>query len=41
MGRNIAFLAGRPCRGWLLVVGTMLVCGGLVWSDRITDRVAS
>jgi tight adherence protein B len=27
--------------GWLLVVGVTLVCGGLLWSDRITDRAVS
>jgi Flp pilus assembly protein TadB len=24
--------------GCLLVVGLTLVCGGLLWSDRITDQ---
>ncbi|WP_039890608.1 type II secretion system F family protein [Mycobacterium xenopi] len=37
----LRFLLGGHAGGWLLVVGTMLVCGGLLWSDRITDRVAS
>jgi tight adherence protein B len=37
----MAFLLGGRAGGWLLVVGTMLVCGGLLWSDHITDRVAS
>jgi tight adherence protein B len=27
--------------GWLLVIGLTLACGGLLWSDRITDRVVS
>jgi tight adherence protein B len=36
----VFLLAGRA-GGWLLVVGVTLVCGGLVWSDRITDRAAS
>ncbi len=33
------FLLGGRTGGWLLVIGTMLACGGLLWSDRITDRV--
>jgi tight adherence protein B len=37
----IAFLLGGREGGWLLVVGVTLVCCGLLWSDRITDRVAS
>jgi tight adherence protein B len=37
----IAFLLGGRAGGWLLVVGVTLVCGGLLWSDRITDRLAS
>jgi tight adherence protein B len=37
----VAFLLGGRAGGWLLVVGVTLVCGGLLWSDRITDRVAS
>jgi tight adherence protein B len=36
-----AFLLSGHAGGWLLVIGTMLVCGGLLWSDRITDRAAS
>lgn len=36
-----AFLLGGHAGGWLLVIGTTLVCGGLLWSDRITDRAAS
>jgi tight adherence protein B len=27
--------------GWLLVVGLTLICGGLLWADRITDRAAA
>ncbi len=36
-----AFLLGGRAGGWLLVIGTTLVCGGLLWSDRITERAAS
>lgn len=36
-----AFLLGGHAGGWLLVIGTTLVCGGLLWSDQITDRAAS
>ena len=39
--RPVAFLLGGRAGGWLLVVGLTLVCGGLLWSDRITDRVTS
>jgi tight adherence protein B len=27
--------------GWLLVIGVVLVCSGMLWSDRIIDRAAS
>lgn len=37
----MAFLLGGRAGGWLLVVGVALVCGGLLWSDRITNRLAS
>jgi tight adherence protein B len=36
----VAFLLGGRAGGWLLVAGVTLVCGGLLWSDRITDRLA-
>jgi tight adherence protein B len=36
-----AFLLAGHVGGWLLVVGVTLVCGGLLWSDRITDRAAA
>ena len=39
--RPVAFLLGGHAGGWLLVVGLTLVCGGLLWSDRITDRAVS
>ena len=37
----LRFLLNGHAGGWLLVVGTLLACGGLLWSDRITDRVVS
>jgi len=37
--RPIGFLFGAGAGGWLLVAGVLLICAGLVWSDRITDRV--
>jgi tight adherence protein B len=39
--RPLSFLLGGHAGGWLLVVGSMLVCAGLLWSDRITDRLVS
>jgi tight adherence protein B len=39
--RPMAFLLGGQLGGWLLVIGLTLVCGGLLWSDRITDRAIS
>ena len=39
--RPIAFLLGGHAGGWLLVGGLGLVCAGLLWSDRITDRATS
>jgi tight adherence protein B len=36
--RPVAFLLGGGPGGVLLVAGLTLVCGGLLWSDRITDR---
>ncbi|BCO33908.1 hypothetical protein BMW24_022230 [Mycobacterium heckeshornense] len=36
----LRFLLDGHAGGWLLVAGTVLMCGGLLWSDRITDRVA-
>jgi len=38
--RPLSFLLGGHTGGWLLVVGSTLACGGLLWADRITDRVA-
>lgn len=37
--RPLSFLLGGHAGGWLLVVGSALACGGLLWSDRITDRL--
>ncbi len=39
--RPLSFLLSGHGGGWLLVVGSILVCGGLLWSDRITDRLAA
>jgi tight adherence protein B len=39
--RPMAFLLGGQLGGRLLVVGVMLVGGGLLWSDRITDQAIS
>lgn len=35
----VGFLLGHGAGGWLLVAGTTLVCAGLLWADRITDRL--
>jgi tight adherence protein B len=39
--RPLTFLLGGHVGGWLLVIGSTLTCAGLLWSDRITDRLAS
>jgi tight adherence protein B len=39
--RPLSFLLSGHAGGGLLVIGSMLVCAGLLWSDRITDRLAS
>jgi tight adherence protein B len=39
--RPLSFLLSGHAGGWLLVIGLTLACGGLLWSDRITDRLAS
>jgi tight adherence protein B len=39
--RPLSFLLSGRASGWLLVVGSMLACVGLLWSDRITDRLAA
>ncbi len=38
--RPLSFLLSGHLGGWLLVVGLTLACGGLLWADQITDRVA-
>lgn len=35
----LSFLLSGGVGGWLLIIGVMLACTGLWWSDRITDRV--
>ncbi|MED5814224.1 type II secretion system F family protein [Mycolicibacterium sp. 050232] len=37
--RPLAFLFSAGVGGWLLMVGVLLACAGLMWSDRITERV--
>jgi tight adherence protein B len=37
----LAFLLTGHAGGWLLVIGVVLVCSGMLWSDRIIDRAAS
>ena len=39
--RPLTFLLSGHAGGWLLVIGSTLACGGLLWSDRMTDRLAS
>jgi tight adherence protein B len=39
--RPLSFLLNGHTGGWLLVVGAVLACGGLLWADRITDRLAA
>ena len=39
--RPLNFLLSGHAGGWLLVIGSTLACGGLLWSDRITDRLAA
>jgi tight adherence protein B len=39
--RPMAFLLDGRLGGCLLVVGLTLVCGGLLWSDRITDQAVA
>jgi tight adherence protein B len=39
--RPLGFLLGGHAGGWLLVVGSTLACGGLLWSDRIADPVVA
>ncbi|MCH9734165.1 MAG: type II secretion system F family protein [Actinomycetia bacterium] len=37
----LRFLLSGGVGGWLLVLGSGLVCCGLLWSDRITSRVVT
>ncbi len=39
--RPLGFLLGGYAGGWLLLVGSTLACGGLLWADRIADGVVS
>ena len=39
--RPLPFLLGGGLGGWLLVIGLTLICGGLLWADRITERAAA
>lgn len=39
--RPLAFLLGGRAGGCLLAVGATLACAGLLWSDRIIDRVVA
>ncbi|WP_166906796.1 type II secretion system F family protein [Mycobacterium sp. DL440] len=34
----LTFLCGPGVGGWLLMIGVLLACTGLAWSDRITER---
>lgn len=37
----LGFLCGGGAGGWLLVTGVVLACTGLLWADRITDRLVT
>jgi tight adherence protein B len=39
--RPLSFLLDGHTGGWLLVVGSMLACVGLLWSDRIIARAGA
>lgn len=39
--RPLGFLLGGHTGGWVLAVGSTLACAGLLWSDRITDRLGA
>jgi tight adherence protein B len=39
--RPLSFLLNGHAGGWLLVIGTTLACGGMWWSDRITERAGA
>lgn len=35
----LRFLTGEPLGGWLLLIGALLICAGLLWSDRLIAGV--
>lgn len=37
----VRFLLGDGAGGWLLVIGTALVCAGVTWADRIIEGLAT
>jgi tight adherence protein B len=37
----VSFLLGGGAGGWFLLIGTALVCCGLLWADHITGRVTA
>jgi tight adherence protein B len=37
--RPLGFLLRGHAGGWVLVVGSVLTCAGMLWSDRLTDRL--
>lgn len=37
----VAFLSGGGAGGLLLIIGVALLCAGLWWADRITDRMTT
>lgn len=39
--RPLAFLLDGRAGGWLLVAGATLACAGLLWADRITERLGT
>jgi tight adherence protein B len=39
--RPLSFLLSGHAGGWLLVVGSVLACAGLLWSDRIIRRAGA
>ncbi|WP_156686377.1 type II secretion system F family protein [Mycobacterium sp. Marseille-P9652] len=39
--RPLSFLLRGGGGGWVLVVGSLLTCAGMLWSDRLTDGLVS
>jgi tight adherence protein B len=39
--RPLSFLLRGHAGGWVLVAGSVLTCAGMLWSDRLTDRLQS